>query len=409
MGAKMEGSGRKILFVINTLGRGGAEVALLGLLSALEREDCEISLFVLLEQGELLGQIPSSVKLLNDRYAAVSVHTKEGVSHMKKSIIRASFSHGSLVKNLLPMGKRLWQMVRKGKIQADKLLWKLLADGGKRLPDTYDLAVAYLEGGSTYYVADHVKARKKAAFIHTPFLAAGYTKEVDGVCYQQFDQIFPISETVKEDFVMLFPEYAYKIRLFHNILNAGWMRLMAEKGKGFTDDFNGLRILSVGRLMYPKEYHYAVDTMALLKGEGLPLRWYVLGEGDDRNKLETQIKENDLAEDFILLGATDNPYPYFAGADLFVHIARFEGKSVAVQEAQFFGLPIVATDCDGNKEQIVSGENGLICAIDPMAIKEAISSLVRDPALRAGLGAAAASKKQMYREDLAQLLSLCES
>jgi glycosyltransferase involved in cell wall biosynthesis len=407
-GANMEGMPKKILFVINTLGRAGAEMALLGLLTALEGENCELYLYVLLEQGELLGQIPPSVKLLNDRYAAVSVHTKEGVTQMKKSILRASFSHGSLAKNFFPMTKRLWHMIRQGKIRSDKLLWKLLSDGAKRLPDTFDLAVAFLEGGSTYYVGEHVKARRKAAFVHIPYQIAGYSKELDGACYEYFDRIFPISESVKENFLEIFPEYADKTRLFHNFVNPKWMWQMAEKGRGFTDDFAGLRILSVGRLMYQKGYNFAVDAMALLKAKGLPVRWYVLGEGDEREKLEAQIKVKLLTEDFLLLGATDNPYPYYAKADLYVHITRFEGKSVAIQEAQVFGLPIVASDCDGNKEQIIDGVDGLLCEIEPEKIQEAIERMVLDQQLRTRLGAAAASKKLIYQEDLQQLLTLCE-
>lgn len=52
-------------------------------------------------------------------------------------------------------------MRKKGKIQPDKILWRVISDGSPRLQETYDLAVAYLEGGSTYYVAEHVKAKRK--------------------------------------------------------------------------------------------------------------------------------------------------------------------------------------------------------------------------------------------------------
>jgi glycosyltransferase involved in cell wall biosynthesis len=404
----MQDSPRKILFVINTLGRAGAEMALLGLLTALAQEDYELSLYVLLEQGELLGQLPDKVKLMNDRYVSISVHSQAGASQMKKSILRASVSHGSLVKNFFPILKRLLNMVKKGKILPDKLLWKLLSDGAKRLPDTYDLAVAFLEGGSTYYVADHVKARKKAAFIHTSFQAAGYSKEFDGACYQQFDRIFPISETARESFLELFPEYESKTKIFHNFLNPPWMFQMAQKGKGFSDDWKGMRILSVGRLMYPKAYDSAIEAMTLLKQEGWQVKWYVLGEGEDREKLEKQIQDNGLESDFFLLGATDNPYPYYGKADLFVHLAHWEGKSVAIQEAQIFGLGIVASDCEGNREQVTDGVDGILCAIEPEEIKEAIVSLLKDEQLRKRLGEAAASRKMVYREDLEQMLELCQ-
>ena len=47
---------KKILFVINTLGRAGAETALLELLRRLDAEEYEISLYVLLGQGEMISQ-----------------------------------------------------------------------------------------------------------------------------------------------------------------------------------------------------------------------------------------------------------------------------------------------------------------------------------------------------------------
>ena len=60
-------------------------------------------------------------------------------------------------------------MKQQGRFLPDKLLWRILADGAPTMPKEYDLAVAYLEGGATYYVADRVKAKKKAAFIHIDY------------------------------------------------------------------------------------------------------------------------------------------------------------------------------------------------------------------------------------------------
>ena len=60
---------KKVLFVINTMGYGGAEKALIELLKKLDPDQYEISLYVLLSQGELLSQIPSYVKLMNTNYS----------------------------------------------------------------------------------------------------------------------------------------------------------------------------------------------------------------------------------------------------------------------------------------------------------------------------------------------------
>ena len=69
---------KKVLFVINTLGCAGAEKALLELLKEFPEEEYEVSLYVLLNQGELISQIPQYVKVLNQNYSDMSVLSKEG-------------------------------------------------------------------------------------------------------------------------------------------------------------------------------------------------------------------------------------------------------------------------------------------------------------------------------------------
>ena len=69
---------KKLLFVINTMGYGGAERALLDLLKALHSEKLQISLFVLTGQGELACELPPSVNRLNRQYKDCSVLTREG-------------------------------------------------------------------------------------------------------------------------------------------------------------------------------------------------------------------------------------------------------------------------------------------------------------------------------------------
>ena len=81
---------KKLLFVINTLSAAGAEMALLELLKRLSPDEYEISLYVLMEQGELSDRLPEYVTLLNKNYSQVSVLSKEGRKHMGKYFKKAS-------------------------------------------------------------------------------------------------------------------------------------------------------------------------------------------------------------------------------------------------------------------------------------------------------------------------------
>lgn len=400
----------RILFVINTLGQAGAETALLSLLQTLAREKgearYEISLYVLAGQGEMASRLPADVRLLNKEYREESVLTAKGRKYLKKTVLKAMFTRGTVVKLFPYLVKNTCAMLGKKRLLPDKLLWRVLSDGGMVLPEEYDLAVSYLEGGAAYFVADHVKAAKKAAFIHVDYEKAGYTRALDKDCYLKFDKIFTVSDEVREAFLKAYPELPEKTEVFHNILNKEEIVRRAEEGEGFTDGFTGIRLLSVGRLTAQKAFEVSVDAMKRLKDAGKNVRWYVLGEGDQRKKLQEQIDALGLTEDFILYGAVNNPYPFMKQVDIYVHASRFEGKSIAIQEAQILGKPMVVSDCSGNREQVRHGKDGLMCGLTPDSLAENITLLLEDKALRGKLGAAAAKKNTDAAEEMQKLLSM---
>ena len=397
---------QKILFVINTLGRAGAESALLSLLSVLDPSQYDISLYVIMAQGEMRAELPIYVKLCNPQFEDESVLTKAGRKKMTHTVFRIFFRNGHLISKSRYLFSTAFSMCRSKKISADKLLWRVMSDGSYRFGQTFDLAVAYLEGASTYYVADHVKAKKKAAFVHIDYESSGYTPAMDRDCYKKMDAIFTVSDEVRTHFLNCYPVYSDKTMVFHNIIDLKKIQKLASKGTGFEDQYDGLRILTVGRLTYQKAYDIAVEAMKLVKNAGCRARWYVLGEGDEHRMLERKIEHLGLTDDFLLLGAKENPYPYYANADLYVHATRFEGKSIAIQEAQTLGCAIVASEC--NREQITDGEDGILCALDAAAVKEAVGFLIRNPDRRMAYAQAALKRPVNYENEerlLEQLLS----
>lgn len=410
----MKSEKKKILFVINTLSQAGAEMSFLELLRQIDAQRYDVSLFVLMAQGELIHCLPEHVRLLNRQYEASSVLSKAGRSYMLRMILGAAWKNGNLFRQLPYLLTTCFGMIRRKRIQPDKLLWQLLAKGVPGVDGHFDLAVAYLEGGSAYFVADRVDAAKKAAFVHIDYARAGYTRAIDRACYTRFDHIFTVSEEGKKSFLEAYPECRDKISLFHNPVDR---RSILEKSRQEPkleqwNRFEGIRLLTVGRLKPQKAYEVAVETMRLIKQQQeklpKPVRWYVLGEGDERHRLEQQIRQSGLEGDFILLGAVDNPYPYYAGCDLYVHATRFEGRSVAIQEAQGLGLPVLASDCSGNREQITDGVDGVLCTLEPELLKDQIVALLTDQEKRQRLGAAAADKPTIYPKDIEELLALAE-
>ena len=397
---------KKILFVINTLGRGGAENALIQLIKNIDKNEYDISLFVVLGQGELIDKIPSNVKILNEDYDSSSVLSKEGKQNLKKNIFRKSFKNAALLKNVFYIIFNLFAMLFKGRIMPDKLLWKTLSDSSPVFDEEYDLAVAYLEGAATYYVKDYVNANKKAAFIHSNYLDAGYTRKLDKSAYVSFDKIFTVSQDARESFLSVYPECMGKTGVFDNIIDKDNILRKAEENGGFEDDFAGKRILTIARLTPPKAVDVSIEACKILIEKKENIKWYVLGDGELRSRLEDLIEKYDLKERFILLGVKDNPYTYLKQSDIYVHASRSEGKSIAIREAQLLEKPMIVSDCKSNLEQVVDEEDALVSKLNPSDLSDKIIRLIHDDALCKKLGENAGKKFIDGTENISGLLSL---
>lgn len=399
---------KKLLFVINTLSRAGAETALLELLRRLDSREYEICLYVITGQGELAGKLPDYVRLLNSTFSEESVLTGKGRRELIKKICRSFVRNGRLPYKIRYIMRNLISMAGERRIRIDKLLWRVLSDGAERFDVCFDLAMAWIEGGSVYYVADHVKARKKAALIHIDYENAGYTRAMDKDCFEKFTNIFAVSEETKKHFINVYPEYMAKTDVFHNIVNQDAIRLKGLEKGGFSDGYGGFRILTVGRLTWQKGYDIAIEAMGILKEKKYDIRWYVLGEGEQRKVLKKKIQELGLEKDFLLLGQQDNPYPYYAQTDLYVHATRYEGKSIAIQEAQTLGCAVIASDCNGNLEQIEDGKDGILCELTPWAVAEKIEDLYLNEGKRRRLGEKAGKKEVSYEREIRLFRNLLE-
>jgi glycosyltransferase involved in cell wall biosynthesis len=139
-------------------------------------------------------------------------------------------------------------------------------------------------------------------------------------------------------------------------------------------------ILGVGRLVSQKDFPTLVQAFAQVR-QHCPARLMILGEGEDRPKLEAQIRQLGLEQDVALPGFVENPYAYMAQADLFVLSSIFEGFGNVVAEAMAAGTPIVSTDCEsGPAEILINGKFGKLVPIsDPIALAAAMVETLKNP------------------------------
>lgn len=172
------------------------------------------------------------------------------------------------------------------------------------------------------------------------------------------------------------------MKVIYDINNPRLIIDMAYLGNGYEDQFNGVRILTIGRLAYQKGYDFALEACKKLKDKNINFRWYALGKGPLQKEIEDYINQNGLSEHFVLLGVKSNPYPYIKQADIYVQPSRFEGFGIAIAEARMLDIPVVTTRFDAVYNQMVHGKNGLIVDMNAEAITDGILQLLEDSSLK---------------------------
>jgi glycosyltransferase involved in cell wall biosynthesis len=118
--------------------------------------------------------------------------------------------------------------------------------------------------------------------------------------------------------------------------------------KGADD---AVRFVASGRLHYQKGFDRLIKALA---ANPLPVRWsmVVLGEGGEREKLQSLIATHNIQDKISLIGLQENPWAYYAAADCFVLPSRWEGLPNVVLEALACGTQVIATHESGGIAEI---------------------------------------------------------
>ena len=143
-------------------------------------------------------------------------------------------------------------------------------------------------------------------------------------------------------------------------------------------------LISVGHLIPRKGIDYLAEVAALVLKKCPDWKWLVVGDGEERNFLETFIEQNQLGEQLVLTGRTKDVSVYLKKAQIYVMTSRLEGLPMCLLEAKTFQLPSISFDIPtGPSEIIEEGVNGyLINAYDCEEMAHKLELLIGDAALR---------------------------
>lgn len=366
---------KKILFVTNDLQCDGASKSLLSLLEHIDYEKYEVDLFLFAHKGMFMEMIPEQVNVL-----PLSSPLKELTMPVKNS-----------VKNLIYKGywklsyRRIKYLInyKLGMTLASAMqsVWPYYVNQIDELEKDYDVAISYQDLWAKYFIVEKTKANIKIAWNHCNLSKLGMDVSFEKKYNKDIDYWITISEECKKVLDNMFAEMSDKTVVIENIISPSIIREMST-GKAMLDNETGQScIVTVGRLSYEKGIDLALESCGKLVEEGYNIRWYVVGEGQERGNLEKIIKDKNLQENFMLIGLSPNPYPFIKDADIYVQPSRTEGKSIAIEEAKALGKPLVVTNYETVASQVIENKTGLIASIDSDGLVTRIKELLGNPLL----------------------------
>lgn len=357
---------------------GGAERALLGLLYALDTDKVDVDLFINQHTGPFMKLIPEKVNLLPE-IPAYSVIEKPLIEAIKKGQFGVVF--GRFIARL----KYRWYLKR-NRIDNDGTASHFVMENVIRfLPSLkhlghYDLAISFLD--PPHIVQDKVDSDKKIEWIHTDFSGNQFHYDT-ALTYNRWnanDYIISISDDVTRQFLSAFPKLKDKIIKIENIIPKDLVIGQAETGhcpEYDRVDKDVMKICSVGRLSYQKNFDNIPTIAKILKSQGLKFHWWIIGPGDVDYYMDI-VKLEGVEDCVSFIGGRDNPYPYLKNCDLYVQPSRYEGKSVTVREAQMLCKPTVITNYLTACSQIRDSVDGIVVPMDNEGCAKGIVDFLKD-------------------------------
>ena len=388
---------KKILFIIDSLGIGGAEKSLVTLLNLLDYSRFEVDLQLFAYGGALELFLPEMVNVLPELEISKYLSLPIWRQFFHFPWFCARMKHSLLIR-------------KRGQKQSDtaRIYWQTIGRHIEDFPIHYDAAIAYAQGVPSFYTIDKVSADKKLLWINGNYYLTGKTRNFQYRFYESSDAIVLVSDSVYRLFKKVYPEFEDKMRVMWDIIDSSTIHKMSEFKADFVINKSLPVIITVGRLVELKGYDLALKAACILRNRGIKFHWYAIGEGPYRREMEQYIQENNLQKHFTLLGATPNPYNYMRQGDIYVQTSLHEGFGLTIAEARILNKPVVCTNFEGCTMQMVNEKNGLITSFNPENIADAIERLLNDKKLYSDIQEYLRNEKKGNTEEIEKFYELLE-
>lgn len=367
---------KKVLFIIGSLQSGGVSKSMVSLLNTWDTEKYETSLLLCCKDGDVFSDyLPKNIQLI---YNPVIEHVMGGFSSLKWLL-----AHGHILLSIGVLLRLLLSRISRS------LSGELIAKMMPIVSDVhYDLIVDYGGQQLLYYMVNKLSATKKVSFFHSDYSKWSFYYNADRKYYPIVDHIFTISQTCVDSLKHFFPNCADKVSIMENISSPTIIRQQSLESIGeFKKQVDQMKadgntiLCTIGHICRGKGFDFAIEASDILKRSGINFKWLFIGKVLEEDLLKL-IADKELDDNILLVGIQSNPYPYIGLSDIVVHPSRFEGKSIALDEAKILCKPIVVTNFSTVGDQFENGKNGTICEMSGKAVANAIIELINDSSLQ---------------------------
>jgi len=344
---------RKILFVLGSLGAGGAERQVLRILTHLDRERYAPSMYVVHREGELLEQVPVDVPVFaywDDR-----------------TYPRLNFP-GRI---LLSQARDLARVIDREQID-------LVYDRASQMTLTASLA---MRRNAIPRVSVAVgDPSRDFALLHSRFAFA--KRHLLRRAYRTADRIVAVSEGVRRGLIDFFALAASQVVTCPNLFDID--QIDAASSEAF-DQYQADRfeIVTVGRLSQEKGHIHLLQAMERLveADRHARVRLWLVGSGPLEQTLRGFVKDHGLEAHVCFAGYQTNPLPFVKHAQLFCLPSLYEGMPNALIEAMVCGTPVISSDCPSGPREILGDDNKFGCLVpvaDAGSLADAITDAISD-------------------------------
>lgn len=306
---------KKLLFGITSLTIGGAERVLVDLANEL-CDKYEITIFTIYPKGEFEKTLSPKIKL--------------------KSLYNMQYKELSkMQKILIPL--KIWLK--------QKSIYK------KYIKNDYDVEIAFLEGPITRIFSTKNDETTKIAWVHNDIskvfgnnLKSKIKKLIDKKIYSKYDKLVFVSKDNENKFKKVYKNNTVEKKVIYNYIDKNRVLTKAKEKADITFSKDNINLITVVRLVEQKAIDRLIKVHKKLIENGFKHKFYIIGDGPEKEKLDKMIKDNQIQETFKMLGKKENPYPYIKQADYFCLLSHFEGYPMVVEEAKILNKQILITD-----------------------------------------------------------------